>query len=68
MKESNNLDKLFEQIALEHMRIESLETQNRDRYDFHDVAVWSIKSALQAAYDAGVAAAKGSSLPSKGQK
>lgn len=68
MKESNNLDKLFEQIALEHMRIESLETQNRDRYDFHDVAVWSIKSALQAAYDAGVAAAKGSFLPSKGQQ
>lgn len=68
MKDKNALNKLFEQIALVHLHIETLETQHRDRYDFHDVAVWSIKSALQAAYDAGAAAAKKSSPSTKGQK
>jgi hypothetical protein len=68
MKQIQTLDKLFEQIALEHLHIETLETQNRDRYDFHDVAVWSIKSALKAAYEAGVAAAKKSPQPTKGQR
>ena len=50
-------DKLLEQIALDHLFIETLETQNRDRLDFHDVSVWAVKSALQAAYQAGLAAA-----------
>ena len=30
---------------------------NDDRLDFHDVAVWAIRAALEAAYAAGVAAA-----------
>ena len=30
-------------------RIETLETQNSDRLDFHDVAVWSIRAALERA-------------------
>jgi hypothetical protein len=66
MKQAQTLDKLFEQIAREHFDIETLVTQNSDRHDFHDVAVWSIKSALQAAYDAGVAVAKKSSPSTKG--
>jgi len=31
--------------------------RNSDRLDFHDVAVWAIRSALTEAYAAGVAAA-----------
>jgi hypothetical protein len=51
------LNKLFEQIALEHLFVETLETRNMDRLDFHDVSVRGIKRALQAAYDAGKQAA-----------
>lgn len=43
-------------IAKEQMQIETLETRKHDALDFHTVAVWEAKSALQAAYDAGRAA------------
>jgi hypothetical protein len=49
--ESN--DKLFANIAKKYLHIDTLKNQNSDELDFHDVAVWSIKNALQAAYDAG---------------
>lgn len=66
MNKSSNLDALFERIALEHLHIETLQTQHRDRYDFHEVAVWSVKAALQAAYQAGAASvATPRALPSK---
>jgi hypothetical protein len=46
-------------IATRHFFIETLDTQNCDRLDFHDVAVWAIRAALEAAYEAGrVAGAK----------
>jgi len=49
---------LLLEIATRHFHtIETLETQNSDRLDFHDVAVWAIRAALEAAYAAGVAAA-----------
>ena len=51
------LNKLFQQIALEHLFIETLESRNMDSLDFHDVSVRGIKSALQAAFDAGKQAA-----------
>ena len=35
-------------IAQRQFRIETLETQNWDRLDFHDVAVWAIRAALDA--------------------
>ena len=65
MTPSKNLNKLLEQIAKEHLFIQTLQTQSSDRLDFHDVAVWSIKSALEAAYAAGIAAAKNTSTTSK---
>ena len=52
------LEKLLQKIALDHLFIESLETRNSDRMDFHDVSVWAVKSALMAAYEAGRQAAK----------
>jgi hypothetical protein len=50
------LDALLTQIAQEHLFIDTLETQNSDSLDFHDVSVWGVKEALIAAYQAGLAA------------
>ncbi len=44
-------EKLAE-IARQHLRI-ILDTRGSDRLDFHDVSVWSVKAALQAAYECG---------------
>jgi hypothetical protein len=68
MKENKKLNKLLEQIAKEHLFIETLETQHSDRSDFHDVAVWSIKSALEAAYAAGIEAGKNTSTTLRGKQ
>ncbi len=61
-------EQVIEQIALDHLFIQTLETQNSDRQDFHDVSVWAIKSALEAAYAAGALAAQSKSTTSKGKK
>ncbi len=34
--------------------LETLETRKRDGLDFHDVAVWCLRDALEAAFNAGV--------------
>ena len=52
------LDQQMQQIALDHLFIETLETRHSDRMDFHEVSVWGVKSALMAAYEAGRQAAK----------
>lgn len=48
---------LLAEIAMKHFFIDTLETRNSDSLDFHEVAVWAIRSALEAAYAAGAAAA-----------
>ena len=48
-----------EEIARRHLFIETLERRHRDALDFHQVAVWTVESALQAAYDAGRASVRG---------
>ena len=55
-KAAQQLDQLLARIALEHLLIDTLETRNHDRLDFHDVGVWCVKSALMASYQAGLAA------------
>jgi len=46
---------LLLEIATRHFHtIETLETQNSDRLDFHDVAVWCLRDALEAAFNAGL--------------
>ena len=52
-KAAQQIDQLLARIALDHLFIETLETQHSDRLDFHDVSVWGIKAALEAAYEAG---------------
>ncbi|MCC5988761.1 MAG: hypothetical protein JJT95_13860 [Pararhodobacter sp.] len=46
-------DALLLEIARRQFRIETLETRNWDRLDFHDVAVWAIRAALEEAFEAG---------------
>ena len=45
-------------IAKEHLFIETLEERKSDSLDFHEVSVWGIQAALEAAYAAGLAAAR----------
>jgi hypothetical protein len=47
------MKKTIDRIAREILRLETLETRSWDRLDFHDLAVWKIKDALEAAYIAG---------------
>ena len=55
---AQTLDQQMQQIALDHLFIETLETRNSDRLDFHEVSAWGVKSALMAAYEAGRQAAQ----------
>lgn len=63
MKSNTKLNQLLEQIAQQHLFIDTLETQSSDRLDFHDVSVWAVKTALQAAYEAGLKAAETNTTP-----
>jgi hypothetical protein len=58
VKTAKKLNQLLEQIAKQHLFIDTLETQSSDRLDFHDVRFWGVKAALQAAYEAGLNAAR----------
>jgi hypothetical protein len=47
------LNRILTDIAATHLNIPTLRTRRSDRFDFHDVSVWAVRSALKAAYDAG---------------
>ena len=57
----SQIDNILTLIAQKHLDIDTLETQKSDRLDFHDVAVWRLRDALEAAFKAG--AELGASLP-----
>ena len=48
----------LEAIARRHLHLVTLEARNSDSLDFHDVSVWSVRSALAEAYKAGFDAGK----------
>lgn len=50
----SKLEQLLTQIAQDKLGIETLETRKSDSLDFHDVAVWCLREALEAAFNAGV--------------
>lgn len=52
--EMNKVDALLTQIAQRILRIETLESRHRDSLDFHEVSVWELRDALEAAYNAGI--------------
>ena len=45
-------------IARDILDLETLETRKSDSLDFHDMAVWQLRDALIAAYNAGREAGK----------
>lgn len=49
---------LIGELARKHLFIETLEDRKRDCLDFHNVSVWGLQAALEAAYAAGLAAAR----------
>ena len=48
----------LQSIAKKHLSIDTLNRQKSDSLDFHDLAVWNIEAALQAAFEAGLNARK----------
>ncbi|TNC93514.1 MAG: hypothetical protein FD119_3943 [Stygiobacter sp.] len=46
-------DQALTEIATQILNLETLDTRNSDRLDFHELSVWGIKAALEAAYTAG---------------
>jgi hypothetical protein len=50
----SKLEQVLTQIAQSKLGIETLETRKSDGLDFHDVAVWCLRDALEAAFNAGV--------------
>lgn len=55
---STTRDNTLTTIARQTLDLETLDTRKRDALDFHDIAVWSIKEALEQAYEAGRQAAR----------
>ena len=47
------IEKILTEIAKQEFGLDTLETRKSDSLDFHDCAVWEIKAALEAAYEAG---------------
>ena len=47
---SIDIESKLAEIAKECFNIETLETRNSDSLDFHEVAVWQIKAALDKAF------------------
>ena len=55
MNSENNLkiNPLISEIAVKFLGVKTLETQNSDALDFHDLAVWTLRAALEASFNAG---------------
>ncbi len=46
-------DATINEIAKSILGIDTLQTRKSDSLDFHDLAVWNLKEALEAAFEAG---------------
>jgi hypothetical protein len=58
MDDEMTKEDIFTQIAQQHLNIETLMERKSDSLDFHEVAVWSVRDALEAAYEVGRKARK----------
>jgi hypothetical protein len=56
------MEATINQIAKQTLGIRTLETRKSDSLDFHELAVWSLKEALNLAYQAGKAEKKDARL------
>lgn len=50
----SSIEPIINQLVKTHLGIETLETRNADSLDFHDIAVWRLRAALEAAFQAGL--------------
>ena len=60
---TTTIDAIFNLIAKKHLFIETLEERKSDRLDFHEVSVWAVRNALEAAFKAGVEVGASSTAP-----
>lgn len=51
-------DEVLAKIAKSVLNVDTLENRGRDALDFHRVAVWSLRRALEDAYQQGASAAR----------
>ena len=51
--EAKGMNETIDRIAQEILNLHTLDTRHSDALDFHDLAVWRIKEALEAFYAAG---------------
>lgn len=58
-------ERAIHEIARRDLLIETLERRWSDSLDFHDVGVWNVKAALEAAYEAGRAAERKRRIPTR---
>lgn len=47
------------EVARRHLKLDTLDTRHNDSLDFHDLAVWSIREALIAAFESGARSIRG---------
>ncbi len=47
------IDEILGIIANDLLDVETLDTRHSDALDFHEVAVWQLRKALRAAFEAG---------------
>lgn len=47
------IDRILTDIARTHLGCTTLATRHSDRLDFHELSVWQVKAALEAAFQAG---------------
>ena len=53
IKTQSYKDAVVKNIATDLLHIDTLEERKMDGLDFHNVAVWQVKKALEAAFEAG---------------
>jgi hypothetical protein len=57
------MEETLAEIARRILNVPTLVPRKSDSLDFHECAVWSLKDALEAAYLAGAAHARGEATP-----
>lgn len=62
------MNEILKQIATDILKVPTLETQNRDSLDFHEMHVATLREALVAAYAAGKSAGRNPKPKRKGPK
>jgi len=61
-----NRDQIIRELARKHLGIAQLDERKNDSLDFHTVPVWSVRTAMEAAYTAGQTGAVDDDSPAQG--